>query len=72
MHNALLSVDNGIVNVSLAQLNKSYLENCKSTQVPAVGMLEFTSMCGVLSDQVEMRTTAFLFFCVLQHYSLCI
>lgn len=36
---------------TIGELNKSYLEICKSTQVPAVGMLEFTSMCEVLSDQ---------------------
>jgi hypothetical protein len=34
------------------QLNKSYIEICRSTQVPAVGMLEFSSMCMVLSDHV--------------------
>jgi hypothetical protein len=34
------------------QLNKSYIEICRSTQVPAVGMLEFSNMCMVLSDQV--------------------
>ncbi|ONK76820.1 uncharacterized protein A4U43_C02F170 [Asparagus officinalis] len=36
---------------TVGELNKSYIGICKSTQVPAVGMLEFTSMCGVLSDQ---------------------
>jgi hypothetical protein len=34
------------------QLSKSYIEICRSTQVPAVGMLEFSNMCMVLSDQV--------------------
>ncbi|XP_020594520.1 cell division control protein 6 homolog, partial [Phalaenopsis equestris] len=33
------------------QLNKSYLEICKSAHVPAVGSLEFTDMCRVLGDQ---------------------
>ncbi|KAL0915189.1 hypothetical protein M5K25_015589 [Dendrobium thyrsiflorum] len=33
------------------QLNKSYLETCKTVHVPAVGSLEFTDMCSVLSDQ---------------------
>ncbi|BAC03316.1 putative CDC6 [Oryza sativa (japonica cultivar-group)] len=37
------------------QLNKSYIEICRSTQVPAVGMLEFSNMCMVLSDQGFMK-----------------
>ncbi|KAL6616401.1 hypothetical protein ACP70R_038671 [Stipagrostis hirtigluma subsp. patula] len=30
---------------NLGELNKSYIEICRSTQVPAVGMLEFCNMC---------------------------
>ncbi|XP_029124145.1 cell division control protein 6 homolog [Elaeis guineensis] len=36
---------------TLGELNKSYLETCKSSQIPAVGTLEFTNLCKVLSDQ---------------------
>nr|CAB3478888.1 unnamed protein product [Digitaria exilis] len=39
----------------LGILNKSYIEICRSTQVPAVGMLEFSNMCMVLSDQGFMK-----------------
>ncbi|CAO2196893.1 unnamed protein product [Urochloa humidicola] len=40
---------------TLGELNKSYIEICRSTQVPAVGMLEFSNMCVVLSDQGFMK-----------------
>uniref|UniRef100_A0A453FYD0 Cdc6 C-terminal domain-containing protein n=1 Tax=Aegilops tauschii subsp. strangulata TaxID=200361 RepID=A0A453FYD0_AEGTS len=42
---------------SRRELNKSYIEICRSTQVPAVGMLEFSNMCMILSDQgiLEVR-----------------
>ncbi|KAL6840213.1 hypothetical protein ACP4OV_030023 [Aristida adscensionis] len=40
---------------NLGELNKSYIEICRSTQVPAVGMLEFSNMCMVLSDQGFMK-----------------
>ncbi|XP_066310230.1 cell division control protein 6 homolog [Miscanthus floridulus] len=40
---------------TLGELNKSYIEICRSTQVPAVGMLEFSNMCMVLSDQGFMK-----------------
>ncbi|KAJ0984099.1 hypothetical protein J5N97_002455 [Dioscorea zingiberensis] len=33
------------------QLNQSYSEFCKDNHIPAVGMHEFTIMCGALSDQ---------------------
>ncbi|XP_073114811.1 cell division control protein 6 homolog isoform X2 [Elaeis guineensis] len=36
---------------TLGDLNKAYSETCKSSQIPAVGTLEFTNMCKVLSDQ---------------------
>ncbi|PKU71486.1 cell division control protein 6 homolog isoform X1 [Dendrobium catenatum] len=36
---------------TIGELNKSYLETCKTVHVPAVGSLEFTEMCRVLSDQ---------------------
>ncbi|KAG2593055.1 hypothetical protein PVAP13_5NG632035, partial [Panicum virgatum] len=39
----------------LGELNKSYIGICRSTQVPAVGMLEFSNMCMVLSDQGFMK-----------------
>lgn len=37
------------------QLNKSYLDICKSTLIPAVGSFEFSSMCKVLNDQVRKK-----------------
>ncbi|PUZ53884.1 hypothetical protein GQ55_5G086100 [Panicum hallii var. hallii] len=40
---------------TLGELNKSYIGICRSTQVPAVGMLEFSNMCMVLSDQGFMK-----------------
>ncbi|RLN04043.1 hypothetical protein C2845_PM13G14930 [Panicum miliaceum] len=40
---------------TLGELNKSYIEICRSTQVPAVGMLEFSNMCMILSDQGFMK-----------------
>ncbi|KAJ8749709.1 hypothetical protein K2173_012260 [Erythroxylum novogranatense] len=36
---------------TLGELNKHYVDICKSTMIPPVGNLEFTSMCGVLNDQ---------------------
>ncbi|XP_073009880.1 cell division control protein 6 homolog [Typha latifolia] len=36
---------------TIGELNRSYSEICKSTQIPAAGTLEFSSMCSVLSDQ---------------------
>ncbi|KAK8931308.1 hypothetical protein KSP39_PZI016736 [Platanthera zijinensis] len=36
---------------TIGELNKSYLEACKSASVPAVGSLEFTDMCRVLAVQ---------------------
>ncbi|ONM36344.1 cell division control protein 6 homolog isoform X1 [Zea mays] len=40
---------------TLGELNKSYIEICRSTQVPALGMIEFSNMCMVLSDQGFMK-----------------
>ncbi|KAF7038652.1 hypothetical protein CFC21_048808 [Triticum aestivum] len=40
---------------TLGELNKSYIEICRSTQVPAVGMLEFSNMCMILSDQGYLK-----------------
>ncbi|KAG2602296.1 cell division control protein 6 homolog isoform X2 [Panicum virgatum] len=40
---------------TLGELNKSYIEICRTTQVPAVGMLEFSNMCMILSDQGFMK-----------------
>ncbi|GKU93344.1 hypothetical protein SLEP1_g6945 [Rubroshorea leprosula] len=36
---------------TIEELNKSYIEVCKSAQIPPVGILEFLSMCRVLNDQ---------------------
>ncbi|CAA7392667.1 unnamed protein product [Spirodela intermedia] len=36
---------------TVGDLNKSYLEVCRSAQVTAAGMMEFSSMCRVLTDQ---------------------
>jgi len=62
-----ISVDNDLTSLCWVQLNKSYPNICKSTQVPAVGMQEFTSMCGVLNDQVEMQATVLPFIFILLH-----
>ncbi|KAG8662984.1 hypothetical protein MANES_01G163000v8 [Manihot esculenta] len=35
----------------LGELNKYYIDICKSTMIPPVGILEFLSMCQVLNDQ---------------------
>uniref|UniRef100_A0ACD5WE36 Uncharacterized protein n=2 Tax=Avena sativa TaxID=4498 RepID=A0ACD5WE36_AVESA len=40
---------------TLGELNKSYIEICRSSQVPAVGMLEFSNMCMILSDQGYLK-----------------
>lgn len=34
------------------QLNKPYLEICKSSMITPAGITEFTNMCTVLNDQV--------------------
>jgi hypothetical protein len=49
----LLAVVTGIELVTWIQLNKSYMEICKSTIIPPVGILEFLSMCRVVADQVQ-------------------
>ncbi|KAG9453951.1 hypothetical protein H6P81_006855 [Aristolochia fimbriata] len=36
---------------TVGELNKSYVDICKSVQVPPVNMLEFSNMCKVLADQ---------------------
>ncbi|BBH04667.1 cell division control 6, partial [Prunus dulcis] len=36
---------------TVTELNKSYIDICKSTLIPPVGVFEFSSMCRVLSDQ---------------------
>ncbi|KAM2127207.1 hypothetical protein ACFX1R_007137 [Malus domestica] len=36
---------------TVAQLNKSYIDICKSTLIPPVGIFEFSSICRVLNDQ---------------------
>ncbi|KAK1265093.1 hypothetical protein QJS04_geneDACA011449 [Acorus gramineus] len=37
--------------MTIAELNKAYSDTCKSASVPAVSMLEFSTMCRVLGDQ---------------------
>ena len=44
------------------QLNKSYLDICKSTSIPPVGIMELSSMCRVLGDQVNYKTLLLLQF----------
>ncbi|XP_078446970.1 cell division control protein 6 homolog isoform X5 [Wolffia australiana] len=41
---------------TVGDLNKSYLEVCKSVQVAAAGATEFSSMCRVLGDQGLIET----------------
>ncbi|KAJ4970118.1 hypothetical protein NE237_003217 [Protea cynaroides] len=36
---------------TVGELNKSYLDICKSALIPPSGILEFSNMCRVLSDQ---------------------
>ncbi|XP_042045044.1 cell division control protein 6 homolog B-like [Salvia splendens] len=36
---------------TLGELNKYYVDVCKSTMIPPVGILELSSMCRVLDDQ---------------------
>ncbi|XP_042017219.1 cell division control protein 6 homolog B-like isoform X1 [Salvia splendens] len=36
---------------TLGELNKYYVDVCKSTSIPPVGILELSSMCRVLDDQ---------------------
>ncbi|WRX11882.1 Cdc6 [Theobroma cacao] len=44
-------VEGEFISVTLVQLNKSYIDICKSTLIPLVEILEFSSMCKVLNDQ---------------------
>lgn len=41
----------GKKDTTVGELNKSYMEICKSTIIPPVGILEFLSMCRVVADQ---------------------
>uniref|UniRef100_A0A7N0U3E2 Cdc6 C-terminal domain-containing protein n=1 Tax=Kalanchoe fedtschenkoi TaxID=63787 RepID=A0A7N0U3E2_KALFE len=41
----------GKKDTTIGELNKSYNEVCKSSNVPPVGIFELSSMCRVLSDQ---------------------
>ncbi|KAJ0977093.1 hypothetical protein J5N97_012567 [Dioscorea zingiberensis] len=36
---------------TLGELNRSYSQICKDNHIPPVGLLEFSNMCSVLSDQ---------------------
>ncbi|KAL2486395.1 Cell division control protein 6-like protein [Abeliophyllum distichum] len=41
----------GKKDTTVGELNKSYMDVCKSTLIPPVGIVEFSSMCRVLGDQ---------------------
>ncbi|XP_022753801.1 cell division control protein 6 homolog B-like [Durio zibethinus] len=41
----------GKKDTTVGELNKSYIDICKSTLIPPVGILEFLSMCRVLNDE---------------------
>ncbi|XVF05359.1 hypothetical protein REPUB_Repub05bG0165300 [Reevesia pubescens] len=41
----------GKKDTTVGELNKSYIDICKSSLIPPVGILEFLSMCRVLNDQ---------------------
>ncbi|KAG4155507.1 hypothetical protein ERO13_D03G117100v2 [Gossypium hirsutum] len=41
----------GKKDTTVGELNKSYIDICKSALIPPVGILEFSSMCRVLNDQ---------------------
>ncbi|KAJ4830103.1 Cell division control protein 6 B [Turnera subulata] len=41
----------GKKDATMGELNKSYMEICKSTIIPPVGTMEFSTMCRVLNDQ---------------------
>ncbi|KAJ0019932.1 hypothetical protein Pint_32571 [Pistacia integerrima] len=41
----------GKKDTNVGELNKSYMEICKTSLIPPVGILEFSSMCRVLNDQ---------------------
>ncbi|XP_057805085.1 cell division control protein 6 homolog B-like isoform X1 [Salvia miltiorrhiza] len=41
----------GKKDTTLGELNKYYVDVCKSTSIPPVGILELSSMCRVLDDQ---------------------
>lgn len=41
----------GKKDTTIGELNKSYMDVCKSTQIPPIGIMELSSMCRVLSDQ---------------------
>ncbi|XP_074574009.1 cell division control protein 6 homolog [Curcuma longa] len=42
---------------TLAELNRSYSEICKSTQFRPVGMMDFASLCSALNDQGLLEIT---------------
>ncbi|KAG8379273.1 hypothetical protein BUALT_Bualt07G0071400 [Buddleja alternifolia] len=41
----------GKKDTTLGELNKSYVDVCKSTSIPPVGIVELSNMCRVLDDQ---------------------
>ncbi|XP_071714131.1 cell division control protein 6 homolog B-like [Rutidosis leptorrhynchoides] len=45
----------GKKDTTIGELNKSYIDVCKSTLIPPVGIMELTCMCRVLGDQGILR-----------------
>ncbi|THG17014.1 hypothetical protein TEA_027231 [Camellia sinensis var. sinensis] len=43
----------GKKDTTIGELSKSYLDICKLTLIPPVGIMELSSMCRVLGDQIE-------------------
>ncbi|KAL6505238.1 AAA ATPase [Orobanche gracilis] len=41
----------GKKDTNIGELNKCYVDVCKSTSIPSAGIMEFSSMCRVLDDQ---------------------
>jgi hypothetical protein len=40
------------------QVNKAYLDLCKSTTMHSLAATEFSAICGVLADQVHLPKSA--------------
>ncbi|CAH9074706.1 unnamed protein product [Cuscuta europaea] len=41
----------GKKDLTIGELSKHYMDVCKSTSIPAIGIMELSSMCRVLADQ---------------------
>lgn len=48
---AVKHFDGGKKDTTLGELNKSYIDICKSALIPPINIMEVSSMCRVLSDQ---------------------